>query len=330
MRLLTLNGGGTAGYASCLLLQRLEDEVGQPCWQMFDLIHGVSTGAIITGALGVGMSANALVELYRSDIPQIFKKLHWPFWRWYAGPAKYNAETLEQLLSEIFGETIFSQMKTACMIHAMQMSPRVQPWFWKSWRAESANEKLADMIRASSAAPTYFNPKSIGARTFVDGGMCANNPSHCTIVEALRLGVRLEDITVVNLQLGDAPYFNQHKVEKMHSIVDWAAELPDVLLSANVEIAEYISNYLVPAYINIDFNFPEALDFWSDDFARKAESMVDQYWSVHRNRVVNAVTSSRKTPLAALTETTKLPCLKNDSSDEGSNGSNSLDPRTDH
>ena len=183
MRLLTLNGCGTAGFASCLILQKLERETQRPCYKLFDKIHGVSTGAIITGALSVGITADELVEIYRREIPFIFKKLHWPFWRWYIGPSKYNAEALEDVLTRIFGDTTIGQTNTPCMIHALQMSPRVQPFFWKSWRAETMDAKLVDIIRASSAAPTYFDSKQIGVRTFVDGGMCANNPTHCTIVE---------------------------------------------------------------------------------------------------------------------------------------------------
>jgi len=330
MRLLTLNGGGTAGYATCLLLQRLEQDTGRQCYELFDLIHGVSTGAIIAGALGIGMNAEALVDLYRRDIPLIFKKLHWPFWRWYVGPTKYNAEVLEEILEQIFGNKMIGDTRTACMIHATQMSPHLQPYFWKSWRWDSMNARLADIIRASSAAPTYFNPKQIGLQTFVDGGMCANNPTHCTIVEALRLGVRLTDISALNIQLGGAPEYTQAEVTKLKSIARWASKLTEVLLNSNVEIGEYLSTHLIDQYVNCDFNLTEPLDYWSDDFQAKCVSMVDQYWSVNRNRIVAQVLTGKKTSPAALAETIKVPCLQNDTLAQGSNGNNPLDPRTDH
>lgn len=330
MRLLTLNGGGTAGYATCLLLQKLEHETRRPCYELFDMIHGVSTGAIIAGALGIGMSADDLVDLYRRDIPLIFKKLHWPFWRWYVGPTKYNAEVLEEILEQIFGNQVIGDTRTACMIHATQMSPRLQPYFWKSWRWDSMSVKLSDIIRASSAAPTYFTPKQIGLQTFVDGGMCANNPTHCTIVEALRLGVRLSDISAVNIQLGDAPSYAQDEVAKLKSIVRWAPKLTEVLLSSNVEIGEYLATHLIQQYINVDFNLSEPLDFWSDEFQSKCATLVDQYWSVNRNRIVAQVLMSKKSSAAALAETIKVPCIQNDTLVQGSNGNHPLDPRANH
>jgi patatin-like phospholipase/acyl hydrolase len=52
MNILSLNGGGTSGLMTALILAKIENEYGNKhiCCELFDLITGVSTGSII-GAL---------------------------------------------------------------------------------------------------------------------------------------------------------------------------------------------------------------------------------------------------------------------------------------
>lgn len=330
MRILALNGGGTAGFASCLVLEKLEADTNLRCADIFDLIAGVSTGAIITGGLGIGLSAATMVEMYEKEIPKIFAKPKWPFWRGYVGPAKYSAQALEDMLASVFKDISISETKTDCMINATQISPKLQPYFWKSWRSESIGYRLKDVIRASSAAPTFFTPKSIGMRTFIDGGMSANNPSHCAVAEALRLGAKLEEVSLLNLQLGDGASMSQAAAEDLHSMLDWAPKLLDTMLGSNVEISEYIAKYLVTDYISVDFNFPEPLDYWSTAFAADARRRVDAYWAAYGPRIVESVLFGKKTMPISRAETVTVPVLQNDTKNEGSNGSNAVDPRADH
>lgn len=72
---------------------------------------------------------------------------------------------------------------------------------------------LWQVARATSAAPTYFPPFTVlwgGAeRSFVDGGVWANNPAGVAIVESLALtgqrGLTGDSLTLVSLGTGIAP-----------------------------------------------------------------------------------------------------------------------------
>jgi patatin-like phospholipase/acyl hydrolase len=321
MKLLTLNGGGTAGYASCLLLSRLEDETHLPCTSMFDLIHGVSTGSIIAAALSIGLSTDVITRLYQNEIPEIFKKSFWPPWKGLLGGSKYDHEHLQMIADAVFDNRTMMDVRAPLMIHALQISPVVCPTFWKSWKTESTRVRIADAVVASCSAPTFFPPKDINERVYVDGGMCANNPSHCTIVEAIKSGAAPSDITVLNIQLGEAPRFELKQAMKMKSLVNWAPKLVKVMLSSNVEIAEYLSNNMIDNYINVDFNFHEPLDYWSDAYKFKCERMVDQYWAANKSRIVDSVmgckTATARLTKSSATATTKKYKNKND---EGTNG----------
>src|SRR5437016_1121497 len=80
-RILSIDGGGTRGIIAAIILAAIEERTGKPISQLFDLIAGTSTGAIL--ALGLTMpnssgqpnfSAEELCRLYEQQIPQIFLK----------------------------------------------------------------------------------------------------------------------------------------------------------------------------------------------------------------------------------------------------------------
>ena len=64
------------------------------------------------------------------------------------------------------------------------------------------------VARATSAAPTYFEPARVTNLTtgrsmcLVDGGVYANNPSVCAFVEAHKMGATSETMLLVALGTG--------------------------------------------------------------------------------------------------------------------------------
>ena len=64
------------------------------------------------------------------------------------------------------------------------------------------------LAHATSAAPTFFEPKELKATTphggLVDGGVFANNPTMCGYVEMKMLRPDVEDVLVVSLGTGRA------------------------------------------------------------------------------------------------------------------------------
>ena len=57
--------------------------------------------------------------------------------------------------------------------------------------------KIWEAARATSAAPTYFQPANIDGHWFVDGGLVANDPSMAALTEAAALFGGTENINML-------------------------------------------------------------------------------------------------------------------------------------
>ena len=71
-RILSLDGGGIKGAFSAAVLAAVEHDTGKAAADYFDLIVGTSTGGIIALGLGLGKSAQEIVEFSLAQGPHIF------------------------------------------------------------------------------------------------------------------------------------------------------------------------------------------------------------------------------------------------------------------
>jgi hypothetical protein len=200
-RILALDGGGVRGALTIAFLERLEKIVeeieGKPVLlgDWFDLIGGTSTGAIIGCALSLGYRASDIHTFYDSLSHRIFSR---SLWRFSGIQAKFDARNLMKELSEIVGQrTLESEdLRTGFAIVTKRLdtgspwiimnNPKSQYWNTPDDGSFIGNRHylLANLVRASTAAPYYFDPQSISVAhranpgLFVDGGFSPhNNPS---------------------------------------------------------------------------------------------------------------------------------------------------------
>ena len=68
-RILSIDGGGLLSTYPASFLAAIEDKVGKPLGQYFDLIAGTSGGGIIALGLGLGLSAKDILGLYVEKVP---------------------------------------------------------------------------------------------------------------------------------------------------------------------------------------------------------------------------------------------------------------------
>lgn len=202
-RLLALDGGGVRGILTLSYLREIEALLRRRYGNdrlvlsdYFDLIGGTSTGAIIAAGLAIGYDVERLQELYRSLADRIFRRR---LWRRGLVFAKYRHRSLNRILQGEFGTLTLGDdaLRTGLMVMTKRWDTG-SPWVLHNhprgpyYGAEDPCDgdpvpnrcySLAQVVRASTAAPTFFRPEMIeigrGQRgRFVDGGVTPhNNPA---------------------------------------------------------------------------------------------------------------------------------------------------------
>jgi patatin-like phospholipase/acyl hydrolase len=254
VRILAIDGGGIRGIIPALILAELERRTGRTACQLFDFIAGTSTGAILAlGAATPGDGGAAKwhasdgVNLYATRGREIFAKSRFAVGLFHE---KYHHESFERVLEDIFGETMLSEALVRCMATAYSLRLRQVHHFDsdKAKRDPNWDFHMKTVIRAATAAPTFFEPARVyssddAEHLLLDGALYANNPAMIAFVEATRSGA--DDVLVVSLGTGD-------EVEAMHweevkdwGLAQWARPILNVLFDAMGESIDYQLRHLL-------------------------------------------------------------------------------------
>lgn len=244
-RVLSIDGGGIRGVIPATVLAELEARTGRPTAELFDLIAGTSTGAIIALALTMPgadgkpkWSAADLVELYETEGPGIFHRSLWRRLSTLSGviAPKYSDRALDRTLEAYFGDARLSDALADVLVPAYD-TERHRPFFFRSQRARNFRNKdfpLREVVRAAVGAPTYFAPvqvtNEISGRSYslIDGGVFANNPALCAWADAQEAGVA-DDAVVLSLGTGSQTAPLEHDRIKGWGLRGWAPEILDVV-----------------------------------------------------------------------------------------------------
>lgn len=189
-KILQLDGGGYKGRMTTFFLQALEEKLGKPLYQVFDLISGTSTGAIIAGCLAAGASASLIHSVYRDEGAKLFKR-NWSFPVW--AKTKYDRTALMNRIREIISYTNIDRMsgtKVRLQINAVNLVSDENVYF-KSWKEEYLGMKISDAIQRSFSAAVYFGSTPVESENavYADGG---EGNSNCTLLECMIESAKLD------------------------------------------------------------------------------------------------------------------------------------------
>jgi patatin-like phospholipase/acyl hydrolase len=256
-RILSIDGGGVRGLVPALVLAELERRAGRPVADLFDLVAGTSTGAIIALGLtrpgdgdGPRWRATDLDDFYDTGSPRIFGRTPWRVVRTVDGflAPKYDAGPLEDLLRETLGETMLGEALCDVLITTYDTRAR-QPYFFKSAdvRAGTADDHpMWRVARASASPPTYFAPMRVGTRWLIDGGVYANSPAMCAYAEVRRHHPGA-DVAVVSVGTGElSTDFATARVRRGGALM-WARPLLDIVLDGQENVTDYHLSHVLPA-----------------------------------------------------------------------------------
>jgi len=260
-RLLSIDGGGLCGLIPAETLMQIEQQLDQltgkpePLCNRFDLIGGTSTGAILAAGLALGMQAKDLRDFYVKLGADIFDKvfLAEQFWHMYpSGP-------IEKHLKEILGEATTlgdARLRTLVLLVAKNATLG-NDWFFTNhpknkFFASNAKVPLWDIVRASSAAPTYFPPHAFAVPDvtgvphtyeFIDGGVSSyNNPSLQVFLEAtvpeygIGWPMGTDNLLLISLGTGFCPVTIPQGKAVHYNLLDWAQYvLKELMNEANLQ-----------------------------------------------------------------------------------------------
>ena len=209
-RVLALDGGGLRGIIALGYLEAIESVLrrrsGRPemvLSEYFDLVGGTSTGALIATLIALGRPVADIKQTYIEFAHQAFQlDSHGglgPLGRLLGN--RYAAAPLESILRSTLGEmpldsphlrtglVVVSKRADTASVWPVTNIPTARyfdDWTGEGGLVESGNRHIPlwKLLRASTAAPTYFKPQAIveaergAAAEFIDGGISAyNNPA---------------------------------------------------------------------------------------------------------------------------------------------------------
>lgn len=218
--ILAMDGGGVRGVFTLEILARIEELLRQHYGRdnfvlrdHFDFFAGTSTGAIIAACLCWGMPVQEILDLYVSYGRKMFQPVPWYDPRRFL-ISRFDAQPLSDMLQRIFSEdgegkepallgtdklrTKDGQLRLLMAVVRNHSTGSAWPvtnnplakYNNREHRECNLDIPLYKLVRASTAAPVYFDPEVIrlGNTTsvFVDGAVTPyNNPALIAALTAI-------------------------------------------------------------------------------------------------------------------------------------------------
>ena len=192
VRILALDGGGTRALLTIEMLKELERRAGRPVHELFDLVAGTSTGAILAAGIQARIPLDELEQLYLALAAQVFVDdgRFTKMARQLVTGAAYKAARLEAILAELLPSPVPDEgmrarwsrlarepaddraalppphlMIAACLV---SRAPPV-PFVFRDYEVSDEDDAepvrrpagtsavpVQQALRATSAAPSYF------------------------------------------------------------------------------------------------------------------------------------------------------------------------------
>jgi uncharacterized protein len=227
------------------VLTELERRAGRRVFEMFDLIAGTSTGGILACAVCAPdpLPASELVTLYEDEGPNIFDRSLFQRIKSADGllDEKYDDAALDSALERFLEHKRLSETRPDLIVPTYDTA-LPGPYFFKTTKARATPETddfpLSVVARATSAAPTYFEPVELGERALVDGGVFAVNPAMSAFAEVLK---EVDAREVVLLSLGTGQHTRKRSFDEIKDwgVARWARPILEVVFDGVSDAVDY-------------------------------------------------------------------------------------------
>jgi uncharacterized protein len=271
-KILACDGGGIRGLLSVEILCKLEADLrrqlGRPDLVLadwLDFVCGTSTGAIIAAGIATGMSMEKIRDFYLNsgeqmfDKASVFKRLRY----------NYNDEPLARMLRAEFNNalgyprdgasaTLGDPGLRSLLMMVMRNHTTDSPWPVSNNPLAKYNDRqrsdcnlnlpLWQLVRASTAAPTFFPPEVVTFApntdreyqfVFVDGAVTAyNNPAYLAFQMATAAPYRVhwqtgaDQLLIISVGTGNLAEARLDLQADELWLLDHAKHIPSALMSS--------------------------------------------------------------------------------------------------
>jgi uncharacterized protein len=307
-KILQIDGGGLKGVIPMTVLANFEQVLGKKCCEVFDLITGTSTGAIIGGVLATGVTeAKELREMYVKMGPQLFTP-RVPFapilGQLFTG-SKYDRQPFIDQIMKYTGGMKMKDVKTKFMATTMNLCSGRTHYVYStdsfemdytvcqviSWSALSAAAYFGkidepDFVWDDFLPDGTMKPNIKGA-VFQDGGQGVNN---CTLgaatVEAIAKKWFDEEVIILSLGCGEfhkrVPYNIASKTGMIGQIMKYLSQARNEAAVVQYLEARCLSIFRKDNYklVRINCSLPKKADKldgvkWIDTYADLGNQIKD-------------------------------------------------------
>ena len=179
-RVLALDGGGVKGIVSIAFLEKMETLLRERSGRgndfrlcdYFDLVGGTSTGSLLATLIALGYPVADIKKMYLEWAPAIFRA---PWFGFSLLGPRFSSRGLKKRARAVLKDRTLetADLKTGFAIIAKRVDTG-SPWvlsnnprsaYWNDPDDRhflgNRNYRLADLVCASAAAPSYFAPKRL-------------------------------------------------------------------------------------------------------------------------------------------------------------------------
>jgi uncharacterized protein len=286
VRILCLDGGGIRGIIPATIMQYVEEKLiklsNNPNARIsdyFDMIVGTSTGAILgcfyllphpnhgdPNTPSTKFKASEAMRLYTEKGGMIFnesKRKSWGGIRQLLNATRFSPDNIEKIFKENFGDAYFNELLKPCIVTTYDLETQ-KSFFFNSRELRIKKEErkflVRDVVRSTSAAPTYFPPaiiKNYGTQNNkmvnIDGGVFANNPTLCAYAEARTTNFETlkinrptaEDMLILSIGTGSQKLdLKNYRKSGNWGVISWAKTIPDIMMDGGLDTVDYQVNLI--------------------------------------------------------------------------------------
>jgi uncharacterized protein len=307
-KILQIDGGGLKGVIPATVLANFEQVLGKQCCEVFDLITGTSTGAIIGGVLATGVTeAKELRDMYVKKGPQLFtpRVPFAPILGQLVMGSKYDRQPFIDQIMKYTGGMKMRDVKTKFMATTMNLCSGRTHYVYSTDPLEMDYTVCQVISWSALSAAAYFGKinepdfvwddflpdgkvtQNIQGAVFQDGGQGVNN---CTLgaatIESIAKKWFDEEVIILSLGCGEyhrrVPYDIASKKGMIGQVMEFLSQARNEAAFVQYMEARCLSIFRKANYklVRINCSLPKKADKldgvkWIDTYADLGNQIKD-------------------------------------------------------